>query len=131
MFEVSWSELLILAVVTLILVGPKDLPVFLRTIGRYAGAVRRQANEFRQYFDDAMREAEMEELRKELDSVRDEVRRTVREAEQSVEKGKDAANKAARDAATSIDNPQAPAAPEPGAFGAAGPKRDREAGSVT
>ena len=48
MFEISWSELLILAVVTLLFVGPKDLPIFLRTIGRYAGAPRRQAAEFRQ-----------------------------------------------------------------------------------
>ena len=41
MFEISWSELLILAVVVLIFVGPKDLPVFFNTLGKYAGALRR------------------------------------------------------------------------------------------
>ena len=58
MFDVSWSELLILAIVTLVFVGPKELPVFLGTLGRYAGMVRKQAGEFRRHFDDAMREAE-------------------------------------------------------------------------
>ena len=81
MFEISWSELLILAVVTLIFVGPKDLPVFFNTLGRYAGAVRRQANEFRRHFEDAMREAEMDSLRRELDGVRDDFQKSVRDAE--------------------------------------------------
>ena len=60
MFEISWSELLILAIVTLVFVGPKELPVFLRTLGRYAGVVRRHANEFKSQFDAAMREAELD-----------------------------------------------------------------------
>ena len=72
MFEISWSELLILAVVVLIFVGPKDLPVFFNTLGKYAGALRRQANEFKRHFEDAMREAEMDNLRKELDGMRQE-----------------------------------------------------------
>lgn len=66
MFEISWSELLILAVVTLLFVGPKDLPIFLRTIGRYAGAARRQAAEFRSHFDQAMREAELDAMKEEM-----------------------------------------------------------------
>lgn len=66
MLEISWSELLILAVVTLLFVGPKELPVFLRTIGRYAGMLRRQANEFKGHFDSAMREAEMAQLKDEM-----------------------------------------------------------------
>lgn len=74
MFEISWSELLILAVVTLVFVGPKDMPVLFRTIGKYAGVLRRHANEFRYHFEEAMREAEMADLRKELDGVRDEFR---------------------------------------------------------
>lgn len=66
MFEISWSELLILGIVTLVFVGPKELPVFLRTLGRYAGSIRRQANEFRAQFDDAMREAELDSMKKEF-----------------------------------------------------------------
>jgi sec-independent protein translocase protein TatB len=85
MFEISWSELLVLAVVALIFIGPKDLPIFFNTIGKYAGMVRRQANEFRRHFDDAMREAEMESLRKELDGVREDMERTTREAARAAE----------------------------------------------
>ncbi len=69
MLEISWSELLILAVVTLLFVGPKELPVFLRTIGRYAGMMRRQANEFKSHFDAAMREAELAQMKEEMDKM--------------------------------------------------------------
>ena len=69
MFEISWSELLILAIVTLIFVGPKELPVFLRTLGRYAGTIKRQANEFRAQFDAAMREAELDSIKKEVEAL--------------------------------------------------------------
>lgn len=81
MFEISWSELLILAVVTLIFVGPKDLPKFLNTMGRYAGMIRRQAGEFRAQFDEAMREAELDALKKEVDKMRSDVETTVRDAQ--------------------------------------------------
>lgn len=69
MLEISWSELLILAVVTLVFVGPKELPVFLRTIGRYAGMARRQANEFKSHFDAAMREAELAQMQEEMEKM--------------------------------------------------------------
>ena len=84
MFDVSWSELLILGVVALIVVGPKELPVLMRTLGRYAGMARKQAAEFRTHFDEAMREAEMSELREEMDSVRREVMGAARSVEQPV-----------------------------------------------
>ena len=66
MFDISWSELLILGIVTLIFVGPKELPRFLGTLGRYAGVVRRQAKEFRAVFEQAMREAELDQIQKEV-----------------------------------------------------------------
>jgi sec-independent protein translocase protein TatB len=69
MFEISWSELLIVAVVTLIFVGPKELPAFMRTIGKYAGVVKRHAMEFRSHFDAAMREAELDEMRREVEQM--------------------------------------------------------------
>lgn len=84
MFDVSWSELLILGVVTLIFVGPKELPRFLGTLGRYAGVVRRQASEFRAVFDQAMREAEMDELQKEVRAVSDGVKASLDDATRSV-----------------------------------------------
>ncbi len=67
MFDISWSELLILGVVTLIFVGPKELPKFMSTLGRYAGIVRRHAQDFRRHFDEAMREAELADIKKEVE----------------------------------------------------------------
>lgn len=77
MFEISWSELLILAVVTLLLVGKDELPVFLRTLGRYAGTMKRHAAEFRAHFDAAMREAELDAMRKEVDKLQDTINAEV------------------------------------------------------
>jgi sec-independent protein translocase protein TatB len=85
MFDVSWSELLILAVVTLIFVGPKELPRFLNTLGRYMGVVRRQANEFRSVFEQAMREAEMDEIQKEVRGISDGVKASIDGVTSSVE----------------------------------------------
>ena len=81
MLEISWSELLILAVVTLVFVGPKELPVFLRTIGRYAGMLRRQANEFKAHFDEAMREAELAQMKEEMQKMQASVNAEVLKAE--------------------------------------------------
>jgi sec-independent protein translocase protein TatB len=85
MFEISWSELLILAIVTLIFVGPKELPVFLRTLGRYAGMVKRQAHDFRSQFDAAMREAELDAVTKEFADMQASVNAEVMGAKQSLD----------------------------------------------
>src|SRR5262249_32668055 len=84
MFDISWSELLILGIVTLVFVGPKELPVFLRTLGRYAGTVRRHANEFKAQFDAAMREAELESMRKEVAEMQTSITSEVRRAKSSI-----------------------------------------------
>lgn len=96
MFDVSWSELLILGLVTLIFVGPKELPRFLNTLGRYLGVVRRQANEFRSVFEQALREAEMDEIQKEVRAVSDGVKASLDEATRSVDSVKQAARVDAR-----------------------------------
>jgi sec-independent protein translocase protein TatB len=85
MFDLTSSKLLILAVVALIVVGPKDLPALLRTLGRYMGLIRRQANEFRAQFDEAMRESELADLKKEVESIGRDTQETLRDATQSVE----------------------------------------------
>ena len=85
MFEISWSELLLLGIVTLIFVGPKELPVFLRTLGRYAGSIKRQANEFRAQFDEALREAELDSVKKEFESMQASVNAEVMQTTRSLE----------------------------------------------
>ncbi|MFV0297353.1 MAG: Sec-independent protein translocase protein TatB [Hyphomicrobiaceae bacterium] len=85
MFDLTSSKLLILAVVALIVVGPKDLPALLRTIGRYVGMVRRQAEEFRRQFDDAIRESEFADIKKELQQFGDDTSATLHKATESIE----------------------------------------------
>jgi sec-independent protein translocase protein TatB len=74
MLDLGWSEILIIGVVALIVVGPKDLPKMLRTLGQYAGRAKGIAREFQRSMDDAARQADIEELhevKKGLDDMRD------------------------------------------------------------
>src|SRR5215510_12304228 len=86
MFDITSSKLLILGIVALLVIGPKDLPALLRTIGKYVGIIKRQAAEFRAQFDEAMRESELADLRRDVESLGQEAEQTMRAAEQSVEK---------------------------------------------
>jgi sec-independent protein translocase protein TatB len=72
MFDIGWSELLVIAVVAIVVVGPKDLPKLMRSFGHYAGKLRRAASDFQRQFEEAMRESEVEEVRKAIESVRTE-----------------------------------------------------------
>jgi sec-independent protein translocase protein TatB len=74
MFDIGWSELLVIAVVAIVVVGPKELPKLMRSFGFYAGKLRRAAADFRRQFDEAMREAELEEVKQAIESVRTETR---------------------------------------------------------
>ncbi|AGK57544.1 twin-arginine translocation protein subunit TatB [Hyphomicrobium denitrificans 1NES1] len=100
MFDISWSELLILGVVTLVFVGPKELPALMRTLGKYAGVVRRHANEFKSQFDAAMREAELESMREEVEKMQTSINSEVMRATTDI----DDAHKLARIEPPSIVN---------------------------
>jgi len=71
MFDIGWSELLVIAVVAIVVVGPKDLPRLMRTFGHYMGKVRRMASDFQRQFEDAVRDSELDEVRKAVHEVRD------------------------------------------------------------
>jgi sec-independent protein translocase protein TatB len=71
MFDIGWSELVVIAVVALIAIGPKELPGVLRMIGQWMGKARKMAAEFQGQFQEAMREAEMADLKKSFDEVRE------------------------------------------------------------
>jgi sec-independent protein translocase protein TatB len=71
MFDIGWSELVVIGVVALIAIGPKELPGVLRTVGQYMGKIRRMAAEFQGQFQEAMREAEMADLKKQVDDITD------------------------------------------------------------
>jgi len=74
MFDIGWSELLVIGVVALIVIGPKELPGVLRTVGQWITKVRRMAAEFQGQFQEAMREAEMADLKKQVDEIADSTR---------------------------------------------------------
>jgi sec-independent protein translocase protein TatB len=73
MFDIGWSEILVIAVVAIIVVGPKELPRMLRSFGKTLGQVRRMSNDFKRQFDEALREAErqsgLDETRKDLQNI--------------------------------------------------------------
>jgi sec-independent protein translocase protein TatB len=71
MFDIGWSELVVIGIVALIAIGPKELPGVLRTVGTYMGKIRRMASEFQGQFQEAMREAEMADLKKQVDDMTD------------------------------------------------------------
>lgn len=64
MFDIGWSELVVVGVVALVVIGPKELPGVIRSVGKAVGKLRTMAGEFRGQFDDAMREAELDDVKK-------------------------------------------------------------------
>ena len=69
MFGLNWGEVLVIGIVALIAIGPKELPTVLRTLGQWMGKVRRMANEFQSQFNEALREAEFADLKKHADDI--------------------------------------------------------------
>jgi sec-independent protein translocase protein TatB len=69
MFDFSWGELLVVGVVALIAIGPKELPGVLRAVGQWTTKLRRMAAEFQGQFHEAIREAEMADLKKEVEEM--------------------------------------------------------------
>ncbi len=70
MFDIGGSELVVIAVVALIAIGPKELPGVLRMVGQWVGKARKMAAEFQGQFQEAMREAEMADIKKSFDEVK-------------------------------------------------------------
>ena len=69
MFDFAWSEIAVIAVVALVVIGPKDLPKVLRTVGTWVGKARAVAREFQSSLDQMIREAELEEVRKQVEDA--------------------------------------------------------------
>src|SRR5262245_19612615 len=127
MFEIGWSELLLIAVVALIAIGPKELPTVLRTLGQWMSKLRRMASKYQNQFQEAMREAEMADLKKQVDDMTtqaqsyanfdpvSEVRRELESTQQQIESA--VADKAGVDApsppVTAEPNTPSPAGAEP------------------
>src|SRR6266436_1102694 len=70
MFDIAWSELIVIIVVALVVVGPKDLPRLMRTAGQWTARARAMADQFRRSFDDMARQSELDELRREVQKLK-------------------------------------------------------------
>jgi sec-independent protein translocase protein TatB len=84
-FDLGWSKLIIIAMLAIVVVGPKDLPALLRAIGKFVGQIRRQADEFRRQFDEAMKDTELEQIRKDVEDIKRTATESVRDIERSAE----------------------------------------------
>ncbi len=86
MFDLTSGKLLLLGIVALIVLGPKDFPILLRTIGKYMGIIKRQADEFREQFNEAIRESEFDQIKKDVEGLGKDLDSTMRETQESVTK---------------------------------------------
>jgi sec-independent protein translocase protein TatB len=121
MFDIGGSELIVIAVVALIAIGPKELPGVLRMVGQWMGKARKMAAEFQGQFQEAMREAEMADLKKSFDEVKEAASgftsgNLMTSLERDVSKSLDIDDidkpAAASTATPAIEPPVPPAAPE-------------------
>ena len=69
MFDISWTEFLLIGIVALIVIGPKELPGVMRTMGQWTRKLRSMASDFQHQFQEAMREAEMTDLKNQVDNM--------------------------------------------------------------
>jgi sec-independent protein translocase protein TatB len=107
MLDMSWGEIMVIGGVALIVIGPKDLPKALRTLGQMTTKMRRLAGEFQSQFNDAMREAELDEVRKEVETLNRQVAASTATAFNPIQTIRDELKGAVE------AKPLAPATPDP------------------
>ncbi|EKF41005.1 sec-independent translocase [Nitratireductor indicus C115] len=99
MFDIGWPEMLVIAVVLIVVVGPKDLPRMLRAFGRTTSKLRSMAGDFRKQFDEALKEAELDDVKtlasdfRKLDP-RNEIRKHLNPLEKAGKELRDGLNEA-------------------------------------
>lgn len=69
MFDIGWSELLVIGVVAIIAIGPKDLPLALKTVGQWVAKARALAREFQGSLDEMIRESELDKVKQEMQNA--------------------------------------------------------------
>jgi len=91
MLDIGWSKLVLVSIVALIVIGPKELPGALRAVGQWTGKIRRMAAEFQDQLHEMMHEAEMTDLKKQVEEIND-VTRTIAQPDPLNENSTKAAN---------------------------------------
>ena len=119
MFDIGWNELLVIAMVAIVVIGPKDLPRVMRTVGQWVRKLKRMGGEFQSQFNEALREAELDDVRKSvvelgkinpLTNLRDEVTRVGDDIKQGLDVNAPSAAATAADA-TPAEAPPVEASP--------------------
>ena len=117
MFDISWTEFLLIGIVALVVIGPKELPGVMRTLGQYTRKIRGMAADFQNQFQEAMREAEVADLKKSVDDMAHDIKSydPLKSAREDVENiGKDL-NKDFEKKPLDLLKPAEPSAAEPSA----------------
>ena len=115
MFDMSWGEIMVIGGVALIVIGPKDLPKALRTVGQMTAKVRRMAGEFQSQFSDAMLEAELQDVLKEVEGLNRDVTAATSAAFNPIQTLREEIKGAG--GAAGATEPKPAAAPEPDIWG--------------
>jgi sec-independent protein translocase protein TatB len=119
MFDISWTEFLLIGIVALIVIGPKELPAVMRGLGQWTRKIRSLAADFQNQFHEAMREAEMADLKKQVDDVAQDIKQydPLKDVRADVEAiGKDlnaAPDTSSQKELTKETEPECPAAASP------------------
>ena len=124
MFDISWTEFLLIGIVALIVIGPKELPAVMRGLGQWTRKIRSLAADFQNQFHEAMREAEMADLKKQVDDVAQDIKqydplKDVRADVEAIGKDLDAApdknseEKSSEKTLSKETEPESPAAAAP------------------
>jgi sec-independent protein translocase protein TatB len=114
MFDLAWSEIALIGVIALIVIGPKDLPGAIRGVAQMMGKARRMAGEFQGHVDEMVREAKLDEVKREIDQFKTNVQTEVSRATQMDEWKRDVVDpirETARDLERPFDPPPAPSSP--------------------
>ncbi|CAG0972766.1 Sec-independent protein translocase protein TatB [Rhizobiaceae bacterium] len=112
MFDIGWTEMLVIAVVMIVVVGPKDLPKMLRTFGKTTAKLRSMAGDFQKQFNEALKEAELDDVKKSVDTLR-----SLNPANE-IKKQLNPFEKAAADVRAGLDKALKPSVPAAGATAA-------------
>ncbi len=104
MFDIAWSELMLIGAVALVAIPPKDLPKAMRSVGQAVGKVRRMAGEFQSQFNDAMREAELHDLKKQVEDIGGSVASATRVDFNPIEQIREEFGSGATPASTGLDD---------------------------
>lgn len=110
MFGIDSPELLVIAVVALVVIGPKELPNLLRTWGRWMSQMRGMASEFRGHVDEMVRQSELDEVKKQLEGgpgLDLQALDPTKQIKQHIEEGMSEGEKAFNEAKSAFDNPLA------------------------